>query len=89
MEGIPLDSTTDPCSCHTYVCRFYNSVAVKDVVAVCLVYGIEQTASDLRKNTELNVLVLHVETVISDFLTLSGHIVIERVRINASLCSLV
>ena len=89
MECIPLHSTADPCSRHTDIGRLHDSVAVEDVIAVGLVDSIEQTTADLRKDTELHVLVLHVETVVGDILAFACHVVVERIRIDAPLGSLV
>ena len=89
MEHIPLYTSADPCSRHTDVGRLDHILMVEDVISVCLVYGIEQTTSDFRKDAELHILVLKVESSVLLHLTVSGHVVVQRIRIDASAGSLI
>ena len=89
VEHVPLHAAAYPGTCHAHICRFDAILVVKDVVAVCLVHGVEKAAADFRKHTQFHILVLQVESLVRNLLTVTCHVVIEGIGINASSCSLI
>ena len=64
-------------------------IMVKYVITVGLVNCVNQTTADFGKHTEFHIFVLHIESLVGHGILFSGHIVVQKIRINASACSLI
>ena len=96
VEHIPLHTTGNPRTEHTYISRLHHFIMIEDIISVCLVDSIEQTTADLRKHAKLHILILEEESLVCTHLLLTFHIlvdnihiVIENIRIYTSACTLV
>ena len=84
MEHIPFHTSGHPGPEHSDIRRLDHVVVIEYVVAVGLVHGVDEAASDLRKDTQFDIFILHIESLVGDSLLLTGHIVVQEVRIDAS-----
>ena len=84
MEHIPLHAAGHPGPEHSDIRRLDHVVVVEYVVAVGLVHGIDEPPADLRQDAQFDIFILHIESLVGDSLLLTGHIVVQEVRINAS-----
>ena len=89
MEYVPLHTARDPCSEHTHVCRLDYALTVEDLITVGLVCRIEKTTSDVRKHTDLHIIILKVNSSVSRIHLFDCRVIIHCVWIYATFCPLV
>ena len=82
VEYIPFHSARNPCAEHSHIGRLYDGLAIENLIPVSLVGGIEQTASDVRKDADFHIVVLQVQGTMGGVHFLSGRIVIHSIGID-------
>ena len=87
MEHVPFHSTGHPGAQHAHIGRLDHMVVVEYVITIGLVNRINQTSADFGKHAKFHI--FHIESLVCDGILLSGHIVVQKIRINASACSLI
>ena len=89
MEHVPFHASGHPGAQHSHIGRLDDMVVVEYIITIGLVDGINQTSADFRKHAKFHIFVLHVESLVGDGILLSGHVVVQKIRINASARSLI
>ena len=89
MKDIPLHTSRNPGSEHTHVCGLDDALAIEYLISVGLVRSIEKTATYVRKHTDLDIVILKVECPVSGIHLFDRRVVIHRVRVYTSFCTLI
>ena len=89
MKNIPFDTTANPSSCHTDICRFDTVLMVEYIITICLIYSIEEPSTNGWQDAEFYIFVFKIQGLIGDDFPVTGHIVIKGIRINASTGALI
>ena len=84
MKHVPFHAAGHPGAQHSHIGRLDDMVVVEYVITIGLVDRIDQTSADFGKHAKFHIFVLHVESLVYDGILLSGHVVVQKIRINAS-----
>ena len=89
MGNVPFHSARDPSSQHAYQGRFYNGLAVKEIITVGLIQSREYTPPYLGQNAEFDVFIFKIESVVLNIPGFIGQLIYDGIGINPPLSSLI
>jgi len=89
MEYAPFNSPGYPGTKHPYIGRFDHMLAIKEFIIVGFISGIKETATYIRQETKLYILVFQVNRLVLLIRFLSGKIIHEGIGVDHSFGALI
>ena len=89
VRDVPLDPSGQPCSQHTDQSRLYACLRIEEMIIVGQILGLENSATNLRQYSYLNVLVAQFDDLIVLVLNDIRHHIVKRVRVDVAFRSLI
>ena len=89
VRNIPFHTARQPGAQHTDQGRLHTGLRIEEMIIIGFVGRRENTAADFRQDRDIHILIAQAQHIVFLIDHMLGQHIIQRIRINVTLCSLV